>query len=56
MSSTKAVGIRVPVDLLEKAKKDHSNFSAFIRRALREKYDTIEDKIDLLLDKLENDE
>ena len=56
MGSTRAVGVRVPVDLLEKAKKDHSNFSAFVRCVLRERYGTVEDKIDLLLDKLENDE
>lgn len=52
MSSTVAVGVRVPCDLLELCKLDYPNFSEFVRCVLREKYGSVEDKVDLLLREL----
>ncbi len=53
MSFTKAVGVRVPVDLLKRAKKDHPNFSEFVRCVLREKYGSVEARVDEILRKME---
>jgi hypothetical protein len=54
MSSTKPVGVRVPIDLLERAKKDNPNFSEFVRCVLRQKYGSVEARVDELLAKMEN--
>ena len=55
MSSTRPVGVRVPVDLLERAKRDHPNFSEFMRCVLRQKYGSVEARVDELLAKMETE-
>ena len=56
MSSTKPVGVRVPIDLLERAKKDHPNFSEFVRCVLRQKYGSVEARVDELFSKMEKED
>jgi len=63
MSSTKPVGIRLPITMLDKAKKINPNFSEFIRCVLREKLKSfevekelsIEEQVDILLEDLNHE-
>ena len=56
MSNTKPVGVRVPIQLLDRAKAVNPNFnlSKYVRQCLSSDYGDVEECVDALLEKFED--